>query len=140
MKTTFTSALVNSNSLDCSFYFFTGDHFSFSPIFSCRKLQKADFVALFPFAICFFSNVTDFCRYYVCTFKQSTRFRCARTSVWTKAFRLWVFLMLNYQMRKLRGKNNVIRNIPISFPAVQHFVFLPVIHVHAFERNPSFLF
>jgi hypothetical protein len=41
------------------FYFLSRDDSAFSPVFSCCKFQKANFVAYFPFAICFLADITD---------------------------------------------------------------------------------
>lgn len=36
-------------------------------------------------------------------------------------------------MRELRCKDHVVWNVPVRFVAVQHFVVLAVVHIHAFK-------
>lgn len=53
------------------------------------------FGSFFPLSICLFTYVPYFFRYYVRTFEQSLRFSFASTSIWSKALRFRVFLVLN---------------------------------------------
>ena len=64
-----TSTPVDSDGLNCGSYFFARNDFSFSPVFSCVKVQKkADFVPFFPFAVCFLADITDFSSNHVSAF------------------------------------------------------------------------
>jgi len=78
----FASAFVDSDAADFRFYVLTRDNFTFSPIFGCRKLQNADVVALFPFAICFFADIANLSRNYVRTLEQTFRIWSARCFIW----------------------------------------------------------
>ena len=62
IKSALACALVDADLLNRRFYFVTSDDFALPSIFGCHKFQHAEFVALFPFAIRFLADVTDFTR------------------------------------------------------------------------------
>jgi hypothetical protein len=81
IKSAFASAFVDSDAADFRLYVLTRDDFTLSPVFGSGKFQNADFVAFFPFAICFLANIANFSRDYVCTLEQTSRVCRARSAI-----------------------------------------------------------
>jgi len=59
IKSAFASTFIDSDAADSCLYILTRDNFTFSPVFGSGKFQNADFVAFFPFSICFLADVTN---------------------------------------------------------------------------------
>src|SRR5579871_6147056 len=81
VKSTFASTFIDSNLLNCSFYFFAGNHLSLSTVLGCSELQNTNLVALFPLAICFFANVTNFACDHMSSLQESFRVRHTWVSI-----------------------------------------------------------